>query len=68
MSGSGDTLAGIIVGLMARGASPAQAAIWGVYLHAKAGERLAETRGLLGYLAREIPDEIPGILADFAAG
>jgi ADP-dependent NAD(P)H-hydrate dehydratase len=63
-SGSGDTLAGIIAGLLARGASPLLAAQWGVYLHAEAGMRLKARFGLLGYLAREIPAEIPGILRD----
>ena len=36
-SGSGDTLAGIIGGLAARGAALEQACAWGVYLHARAG-------------------------------
>ena len=36
-SGSGDVLAGLIAGLLARGADPAQAALWGVYLHGEAG-------------------------------
>lgn len=63
-SGSGDTLAGLIAGLLARGAEPVQAAMWGVYLHGEAGNRLARSRGPLGYLAREIPDEVPAILAD----
>jgi ADP-dependent NAD(P)H-hydrate dehydratase len=63
-SGSGDTLAGFITGLLARGADPVRAAIWGVYLHGEAGNRLAASRGLLGYLAREIPDEVPAILAE----
>jgi hydroxyethylthiazole kinase-like uncharacterized protein yjeF len=63
-SGSGDTLAGFIAGLLARGADPVRAAIWGVYLHGEAGNRLAKSRGLLGYLAREIPDEVPAILAE----
>ena len=62
ISGSGDTLAGIIAGLAARGASLEQAACWGVALHARAGERLAERMGVLGYLAREIPGEIPALL------
>lgn len=62
ISGSGDTLAGIIAGLAARGAALEQAACWGVALHARAGERLAERMGVLGYLAREIPNEIPGLL------
>jgi hydroxyethylthiazole kinase-like uncharacterized protein yjeF len=62
-SGSGDTLAGLIAGLAARGAAPLQAAVWGVYLHARAGERLAAQRGPLGYLARELPGEVPALLA-----
>jgi ADP-dependent NAD(P)H-hydrate dehydratase len=41
-SGSGDTLAGAIAGLCARGASLEQACAWGVVLHAQAGERLAQ--------------------------
>ena len=66
-SGSGDVLAGIIAGLAARGASLAQATCWGVALHARAGERLAQRMGLLGYIARELPDEIPALL-EAAAG
>jgi ADP-dependent NAD(P)H-hydrate dehydratase len=62
ISGSGDTLAGIILGLAARGATLEQAACWGVALHARAGERLAERFGVLGYLAREIPDVIPALM------
>lgn len=65
-SGSGDTLAGLIAGLCARGAAPLQSAVWGVYLHARAGERLAQTRGPLGYLARELPDEVPALLAQLS--
>jgi len=63
-SGSGDTLAGLIAGLCARGAAPLQAAVWGVYLHARAGERLARRVGPLGYLARELPGEFPALLAE----
>lgn len=66
-SGSGDVLAGIIAGLAARGATLPQATCWGVALHARAGERLAQRMGLLGYLARELPDEIPSLL-ETAAG
>ena len=66
ISGSGDTLAGIIAGLAARGASLTQAACWGVALHARAGELLAERFGIFGYLARELPDEIPKLMEGFA--
>lgn len=61
-SGSGDVLAGIVAGLVARGADAAQAATWGVYLHARAGARLSRRLGLVGFLAREIGDEIPALL------
>ncbi|MDO9336928.1 MAG: NAD(P)H-hydrate dehydratase [Caulobacter sp.] len=63
-SGSGDVLAGVIGGLLARGAVPAQAAVWGVTLHGMAGSALAGRIGPLGFLAREILDEIPRALAD----
>ena len=63
-SGSGDVLAGIVVGLLARGASPVQAALWSVFLHGEAGTRLARSCGPLGFLARELPGEVPRILAD----
>lgn len=62
-AGSGDTLAGIIAGLAARGAEPLQAAVWGVYLHARAGDSLARSLGPLGYLARELAAEVPKQLA-----
>jgi hydroxyethylthiazole kinase-like uncharacterized protein yjeF len=65
-SGSGDVLAGVIAGLAARGAGLAQAAAWGVALHARAGERLAERFGRLGYLARELCDVIPALLEQAA--
>jgi ADP-dependent NAD(P)H-hydrate dehydratase len=65
-SGSGDTLAGIIAGLAARGATLPQATCWGVALHAQAGARLGAQFGQLGYLAREIPGEIPFLLEQIA--
>jgi ADP-dependent NAD(P)H-hydrate dehydratase len=63
-SGSGDTLAGILTGLVARGADPALATVWAVYMHGEAGRRLANNIGTLGLLAREIPGEIPQIMQD----
>lgn len=62
-SGSGDVLAGIVTGLLARGADPLRAMQWGVFLHGEAGTRLARRIGPLGYLARELLDEIPPLLA-----
>jgi ADP-dependent NAD(P)H-hydrate dehydratase len=66
-SGSGDVLAGTIAGLLARGAEPAQAACWGTYLHASAGDRLAARVGRLGFLARELLPEIPLVLTELSA-
>jgi len=67
-SGSGDVLAGLIAGLAARGASVEQATAWGVWLHAQAGQRLGRRIGAIGYLAREIADEVPAVLERFAQG
>jgi hydroxyethylthiazole kinase-like uncharacterized protein yjeF len=61
-AGSGDVLAGIIAGLLARGAQPISATLWGIYIHAKIGEQLARQIGALGFLAREIPVHIPSTL------
>lgn len=65
-SGSGDVLAGLMGGLLARGAPPEQAAVWAIYVHARAGERLAQRIGPLGFLARELPTEFPEVLAELA--
>ena len=67
-SGSGDTLAGLIAGLVARGATPAEGTIWGVFLHAEAGSRLARARGPVGFLARELLAEVPAIMAELDTG
>jgi ADP-dependent NAD(P)H-hydrate dehydratase len=64
VSGSGDVRAGITAGLLARGADPAQAAVWAAYLHGRTGERLASSVGRLGFLARELPAEVPRALAE----
>jgi hydroxyethylthiazole kinase-like uncharacterized protein yjeF len=61
-SGSGDTLAGIVGGLAARGADPLTAALWGVYLHGEAGRTLTRDVGRVGFLAREIPDLVPALM------
>jgi len=66
-SGSGDVLSGAIGGLLAGGCSPEQAAAWGTAVHATAGDRLAARIGPLGFLARELTEEIPGLLVEFGA-
>lgn len=61
-SGSGDTLAGVVAGLLARGVEPWLAAAWGVFLHGQAGNVLSRRIGPVGYLARELLDEIPRVM------
>lgn len=65
-SGSGDTLAGILVGLLARGTEPSLATAWAVYMHGQAGRNLTARHGPFGLLAREIPGEIPAIMRELS--
>jgi hydroxyethylthiazole kinase-like uncharacterized protein yjeF len=64
VSGSGDVLAGVVTGLLARGAEPAQAAIWATHVHGRAGDRLAADVGPLGFLAREVVAQVPRVLVE----
>jgi ADP-dependent NAD(P)H-hydrate dehydratase len=61
-SGSGDTLAGIIAGLAARGAAALHAAMWGAFVHGAAGRVLSRRVGPIGFLARELLAELPALL------
>lgn len=67
-SGSGDVLAGLIAGFAARGCDALTAALWGVFVHAAAGRQLAKRIGPVGFLARELGLEVPGILDRLARG
>ncbi|HEY6815591.1 MAG TPA: NAD(P)H-hydrate dehydratase, partial [Croceibacterium sp.] len=60
--GSGDVLAGVLAGLLARGTPVVAACAWAVWLHGEAGRRLAREQGPLGYLARELPPLIPALM------
>ncbi|WP_328347465.1 NAD(P)H-hydrate dehydratase [Micromonospora sp. NBC_00421] len=62
-SGSGDVRAGLLAGLLSRGAEPAQAACWAAWVHAVSGQRLVPRYGRIGFLARELLDEIPHTIA-----
>lgn len=63
-SGSGDVLAGAIGGFLARKASPEQAACWGTYLHSTAGDRLSAAQGPLSFLAGELLEAMPRVMAE----
>lgn len=56
-AGSGDVLAGIITGLLARGLAPQAAAAAGAWLHAAAARRFGP-----GLIAEDLPEQIPGVL------
>jgi hydroxyethylthiazole kinase-like uncharacterized protein yjeF len=66
-SGSGDVLAGAVTGLVARGAGLDQATCWGTHLHAAGGDRLAARVGPLGYLARELVEQLPLAMMELSA-
>lgn len=60
--GSGDVLAGVLGGLLGRGAAVATACAWSVWLHGEAGRLLAREKGPIGYLARELPALVPALM------
>ena len=62
-AGSGDVLAGVIGGLLTRGAEPLTAAGWGAWLHGEAGRAAAHHWGPVGFLARDLPPLLPRLLA-----
>jgi NAD(P)H-hydrate epimerase len=55
-AGSGDVLTGIILGLLAQGISPENAAIAGVYLHGLAGDLAAQQNSEFALVAGDIID------------
>jgi ADP-dependent NAD(P)H-hydrate dehydratase / NAD(P)H-hydrate epimerase len=59
IGGSGDVLAGMIVGLLAQGLAPYEAAVLGGYLHGLAGQLAAAEMGDAGVLVSEIADYAP---------
>ena len=56
VGGSGDVLGGVIVGLLAQGVKPYEAAVLGGYLHGAAGQLAADYWGNAGLLASELAD------------
>lgn len=58
-AGTGDVLAGAIVGLLAQGVSPRDAAALGVYLHSAVGKLLRDKLGDAGTLASDLLPLLP---------
>jgi NAD(P)H-hydrate epimerase len=62
-AGTGDVLAGAILGLLGQGLEPFAAAACGVYVHGLAGRLAAEEHGLAGVLAGDVADFIADAVA-----
>ena len=66
-AGTGDVLAGAIVGLLAQGLKPFPAAVCGAWLHAQAGLAASKVIGnTASVLAGDILSAIPRVLSDVA--
>ena len=65
--GTGDVLSGIIVGLLAQGVAPADAALAGVYLHGMAAEDVRAELGEAGMLASDLLPKLPVVLRRLAS-
>jgi NAD(P)H-hydrate epimerase len=58
-AGSGDVLAGAIVGMRAQGLAPFAAALAGAYLHGLAGELARDAMGDAGVVAGDLMGLLP---------
>lgn len=62
VGGSGDVLAGIIVGLLGQGIAPLEAAACGAWLHGAAGDLCAGEMGQYGMLPTDMLNVLPRLL------
>ncbi|GGH26250.1 yjeF C-terminal region, hydroxyethylthiazole kinase-related/yjeF N-terminal region [Cribrihabitans marinus] len=58
-AGSGDVLAGLVTGLLARGFDPFRAAETGAWLHVQSALRFGP-----GLIAEDLPEQLPGVFRD----
>jgi ADP-dependent NAD(P)H-hydrate dehydratase len=65
--GSGDVLAGIVAGLAAQGVDALGAVLWATQAHGWAGRRCGDRWGPVGFLARDLLDQV-GPALDALAG
>ncbi len=67
-AGTGDVLAGAIVGLLAQGLPPFEAALAGAYVHGLAGEMAGEEIGPAGVVAGDLIPRLPQALNELREG
>ena len=63
-AGMGDVLAGMITGLLAQGYPPMEAAVNGVYLHGKAGDRAGKKRYNDSIIASDVIELVSEVLKE----
>jgi hydroxyethylthiazole kinase-like uncharacterized protein yjeF len=64
VAGSGDVLTGILAALLAQGFNAKRAVLAGIYLHGRAGDRLAAKLGDRGSLASEVAAQVPHVIQE----
>lgn len=62
--GSGDILTGLVAALTAQGYFPYDAAVYGCYIHGRAGDYAKEKWGDTGMLAGDVLNELPLVFKD----
>ncbi len=63
-AGAGDVLAGVITGLISQAYEPLTAAVFGVFLHGKAGDLIADQLSYQGIIAGDIANAIGPAFVD----
>ncbi|NLJ41462.1 MAG: NAD(P)H-hydrate dehydratase [Clostridiales bacterium] len=63
-AGSGDVLTGLIAALVAQGYSVFEAAVYGCYIHGRAGDYAKRELGEIGMVAGDILDKLPMVFKD----
>ena len=66
-AGTGDVLAGTIIGMVAQGVELFWAACLGAWLHGKVGERCQDEIGFAGVLASDLLPRLPQVLREMQA-
>ena len=62
-AGTGDVLSGVTGAMLGKNLDPLTAACAAVWLHGTAGARAGGRRGVDGLIARDVIEELPGVLA-----